>query len=325
MNFKILVFNYYFLTKVFENVFVNSFLHTDDDPMLTVTVTFKLNVCIACRRCWCAFVRDSGHRLVWTCSWQRVSSVSWLAYRRQFIWALRNGLKRLLPPHSSGVEKRVRRSQIAGWLTGVDRHIALTSVKKLRRANRWLSPAVQLFPSADTDCCACKKSEVWEISIFVEAVTAVSCWCSTKETASKRRHFSLYPSKCGIHVSSNTSTVLWKGLRIAAMSSRETRIAFVQRSSSTQSEKDKTTQISKIQNYMVPCTCRRRGRAPFSLNFLSTDQMHASGREAQPRSFRQNRPASEYIIWHNAHSPANRCSGCSNTCTEYEKNVVWKL
>ena len=37
--------------------------------------------------------------------------------------------------------------------------------------------------------------------------------------------------------------------------------------------------------------------------------------EAQPRSFRQNRPASEYIIWHNAHSPANRCSGCSNTCT----------
>ena len=194
------------------------------------TVTFKLNVCIACRRCWCAFVRDSGHRLVWTCSWQRVSSVSWLAYRRQFIWALRNGLKLLLPPHSSGVEKRVRRSQIAGWLTGVDRHIALTSVKKLTRANRWLSPAVQLFPSADTDCCACKKSEVWEISIFVEAVTAVSCWCSTKETASKRRHFSLYPSKCGIHVSSNTSTVLWKGLRIAAMSSRETRIAFVQRS-----------------------------------------------------------------------------------------------
>ena len=31
-------------------------------------------------------------------------------------------------------------------------------------------------------------------------------------------------------MSSNTSTVLWKGLRIAAMSSRETRIAFVQRS-----------------------------------------------------------------------------------------------
>ena len=37
--------------------------------------------------------------------------------------------------------------------------------------------------------------------------------------------------------------------------------------------------------------------------------------EAQPRSFRRNRPASEYIIWHNTHSPANRCSGCSNTCT----------
>ena len=46
----------------------------------------------------------------------------------------------------------------------------------------------------------------------------------------------------------------------------------------TQSEKDKTMQISKIQIYMVPCTCRRRGRAPFSLNFLSTDQAHASGR-----------------------------------------------
>ena len=41
--------------------------------------------------------------------------------------------------------------------------------------------------------------------------------------------------------------------------------------------------------------------------------------EAQPRSFRQNRPASEYIIWHNAHSPANRCSGCSNTCTWIRK------
>ena len=37
--------------------------------------------------------------------------------------------------------------------------------------------------------------------------------------------------------------------------------------------------------------------------------------EAQPRSLRQNRSASEYIIWHNAHSPANRCSGCSHTCT----------
>ena len=66
MHFKILVFNYYFLTKVFENVFVNSFLHIDNDPMLTFTVT--LNLCIACRRCWCAFVRDSGQRLVWTCS-----------------------------------------------------------------------------------------------------------------------------------------------------------------------------------------------------------------------------------------------------------------
>ena len=43
--------------------------------------------------------------------------------------------------------------------------------------------------------------------------------------------------------------------------------------------------------------------------------------EAQPRSFRQNRPASEYIIWHNALSPdpANRCSGCSNTCTWIRK------
>ena len=34
--------------------------------------------------------------------------------------------------------------------------------------------------------------------------------------------------------------------------------------------------------------------------------------EAKPRLFRQNRPASEYIIWHNPHSPANRCSGCSH-------------
>ena len=41
--------------------------------------------------------------------------------------------------------------------------------------------------------------------------------------------------------------------------------------------------------------------------------------EAQPRSFRQNRPASEYIIWHNAHSPAGRCSGCSHTCTWIRK------
>ena len=46
--------------------------------------------------------------------------------------------------------------------------------------------------------------------------------------------------------------------------------------------------------------------------------------EAQPRSFRQNRPASEYIIWHNAHSPANRCSGCSNTCTWIRKKCRLK-
>ena len=43
--------------------------------------------------------------------------------------------------------------------------------------------------------------------------------------------------------------------------------------------------------------------------------------EAQPRSFRQNRPASEYIIWHNAHSTANGCSGCSNTCTWKRKKM----
>ena len=43
--------------------------------------------------------------------------------------------------------------------------------------------------------------------------------------------------------------------------------------------------------------------------------------EAQPRSFRQNRPASEYIIWHNAHSPANRCSSCSHTCTWKRKKM----
>ena len=33
------------------------------------------------------------------------------------------------------------------------------------------------------------------------------------------------------------------------------------------------------------------------------------------RLFRQNRSASEYIIWHDAHSHANKCSGCSSTCT----------
>ena len=44
--------------------------------------------------------------------------------------------------------------------------------------------------------------------------------------------------------------------------------------------------------------------------------------EAQPKSFRQNRPASEYIIWHNAHSPANSCSGCSNTCTWKRKTMA---
>ena len=38
--------------------------------------------------------------------------------------------------------------------------------------------------------------------------------------------------------------------------------------------------------------------------------------EAQPSSLHQNRPASEYIIWHNAHSPADRCSGCSNLNTK---------
>ena len=145
---------------------------------------------------------------------------------------------------SPALRNEIRRSQIDGWLTGVDRHIALTSVKKLTRANRWLPPTVQLFPFAPPTVVRVKNPEVWKISIFVEAVTAVSCWCSTKETASKRPHFSLCPNKCGIHVSSNTSTVLWKGLRIATMSSRETRIAFC----TTQSEKDKTTQISKIQN-----------------------------------------------------------------------------
>ena len=46
--------------------------------------------------------------------------------------------------------------------------------------------------------------------------------------------------------------------------------------------------------------------------------------EAQPRSFHQNRPASEYIIWHNAHSPANRCSGCSNTWTWIRKKCRLK-
>ena len=113
-----------------------------------------------------------------------------------------------IPP---ALRNEIRRSQIDGWLTGVDRHIALTSVKK--NDTRKTAGCHLLFnssPSRSPTVVRVKNLEVWKISIFVEAVTAVSCWCSTKETASKRRHFSLYPSKCGIHVSSNTSTVLWK-------------------------------------------------------------------------------------------------------------------
>ena len=61
------------------------------------------------------------------------------------------------------------------------------------------------------------------------------------------------------------------------------------------------------------CTCTKY-RIMYELAVCSDGMT-----EAQPRSFRQNRPASEYIIWHNAHSPANRCSGCSNTCTWIRK------
>ena len=66
----------------------------------------------------------------------------------------------------------------------------------------------------------------------------------------------------------------------------------------TQSEKDKLTQISKIQNYMVTCTCRQRGRAPFSLNFLSTDQTHASGRAAAVFSIAGAHPALHFFLCH---------------------------
>ena len=43
--------------------------------------------------------------------------------------------------------------------------------------------------------------------------------------------------------------------------------------------------------------------------------------EKKPRLFRQSRPASEYIIWHNAHFPANKCSGCLHTCTWKRKKM----
>ena len=83
-------------------------------------------------------------------TWDNLSELSEMAWSDFFLHL------------SPALRNEIRRSQIDGWLTGVDRHIALTSVKKLRRANRWLSPPVQLFPFADTDCCACKKIQKCE-------------------------------------------------------------------------------------------------------------------------------------------------------------------
>ena len=179
MHFKILVFNYYFLTNVFENVFVNSFLHTDNDPMLTLTVT--LNVCIACRRCsrgvhlyviLATVSSGPAARGVFPqfpdwLTWDNLSELSEMAWSDFFLHI------------SPALRNEIRRSQIDGWLTGVDRHIALTSVKKLRRANRWLSPTVQLFPFADTDCCACKKSR---------SVKNIHLWRETERERERNRN-----------------------------------------------------------------------------------------------------------------------------------------
>ena len=282
MHFKILVFNYYFLTKVFENVFVNSFLHTDNDPMLTLTVT--LNVCIACRRCCNVGVHlyvilatvSSGPaaRSVFPqfpdwLTWDNLSELSEMAWSDFFLHI------------SPALRNEIRRSQIDGWLTGVDRHIALTSVKKLRRANRWLSPTVQLFPFADTDCCACKKSRsVKNIHLCRGGDGGFLLVLDERNREQAPTLFALpkqvrYP---------RVKQHLHGPLERSAHSSYLVFPRNAHRFCTTQSEKDKTTQISKIQIYMVPCTCRRRGRAPFSLNFLSTDQTHASGRDATPHT-----------------------------------------
>ena len=77
------------------------------------------------------------------------------------------------------------------------------------------------------------------------------------------------------------------------------------------------------------CTVSRHWPRPARSAFFHKDNVRFGGLfwrndgadalKQQPRLFRQNRSASEYIIWHNAHSPANKCSGCSNLCTWWRK------
>ena len=172
------------------------------------------------------------------------------------------------------MRNEIRRSQIDGWLTGVDRHIALTSVKKLRRANRWLSPTVQLFPFADTDCCACKKSRsVKNIHLCRGGDGGFLLVLDERNREQAPTLFALPKQVWYPRVKQHLHGPLERSAHSSFVFPRN-----AHRFCTTQSEKDKTTQISKIQIYMVRCTCRRRGRAPFSLNFLSTDQAHASGR-----------------------------------------------
>ena len=172
------------------------------------------------------------------------------------------------------MRNEIRRSQIDGWLTGVDRHIALTSVKKLRRANRWLSPTVQLFPFADTDCCSCKKSRsVKNIHLCRGGDGGFLLVLDERNREQAPTLFALPKQVWYPRVKQHLHGPLERSAHSSYVFPRN-----AHRFCATQSEKDKTTQISKIQIYMVPCTCRRRGRTPFSLNFLSTDQVHASGR-----------------------------------------------
>ena len=181
---------------------------------------------------------------------------------------------------SPALRNEIRRSQIDGWLTGVDRHIALTSVKKLRRANRWLSPTVQLFPFADTDCCACKKSRSVKNSHLCRGGDGGFLLVLDERNRKQAPTLFALPKQLWYpRVKQHLHGLLERSAHSSYVFPRN-----AHRFCTTQSEKDKTTQISKIQIYMVPCTCRRRGRAPFSLNFLSIDQAYASGRVCSWRS-----------------------------------------
>ena len=199
-------------------------------------------------------------------TWDNLSELSEMAWSDFFLHI------------SPALRNEIRRSQIDGWLTGVDRHIALTSVKNLTRANRWLSPAVQLFPFADTDCCGCKKSRsVKNIHLCRGGDGGFLLVLDERNREQAPTLFALPKQVWYPRVKQHLHGLLERSAHSSYVFPRN-----AHRFCTTQSEKDKTTQISKIQIYMVPCTCRRRGRAPFSLNFLSTDQAHASGRASLP-------------------------------------------